>query len=102
MNLLECEQKFNNFFKSVIDESGEDYFVELVYRFSTVQFRDTKNLILPQREIIEKLLEDYKKELGFLFEEFANKSFEKGLSEKEINGHVKQWILNFQRNLQKN
>ena len=98
----EFKKKFEILFQNIIKESGEDYFVELVYRFSMVQFRNTENLILPQREIIEKLLEDYKKEMGFLFEEFANKSFDIGLSEKEINGYVKKWILDFQTNLQKN
>lgn len=86
------KERFRDFFKSEVALNGKLLVRELIFRFATVQFRDTHGFTAGKVEYIAKVFDEAQAELGNIFEEFAVFCIENGLDETFINSEMKEWL----------
>ena len=86
------KERFRNFFENEAALNGKLLVRELIFRFATVQFRNTHGFTAGKVEYIAKVFDEAQAELGKLFEEFAVLCFENGFDETFINSEMKKWL----------
>ena len=86
------KERFREFFENEAALNGKLLVKELIFRFATVQFRDTHGFEAGKVEYIAKVFDEAQTELGKIFEEFAVFCIENGLDETFINSEMKKWL----------
>lgn len=99
----EIELFKNRFYRFLEDEAalnGKLLVRELIFRFATVQFRDTHGFTAGKVEYIAKVFDEAQAEFGNIFEEFAVFCIENGLEEAFINSEMKKWLTEISQDLE--
>ena len=86
------KERFREFFENEAALNGKLLVRELIFRFATVQFRDTHGFEAGKVEYIAKVFDEAQTELGKIFEEFAVFCIENSLDETFINSEMKKWL----------
>ncbi len=86
------KKRFRDFLESEAELNGKLLVRELIFRFATVQFRDTHGFTAGKVEYIAKVFEEAQAEFGNIFEEFAVFCIENGFDETFINSEIKEWL----------
>ena len=83
------------FLDGALKEYGVDYTRELMYRFAIAQFRSPLGFTISPEELTMRISTNLQSDFGAIFEQFAEKAFEQGFSEAEINNYLKRFLLDF-------
>ena len=86
------KERFREFLESEASLNGKLLVRELIFRFATVQFRDTHGFEAGKVEYIAKVFDEAQAEFGKIFEEFAVFCIENGFDEVFINSEMKEWL----------
>ncbi len=93
--VTDYRKRANSYIDEVIEEYGVDYAKDLLYRFAMAQLRDSLGFRPSPEELVLRISTQIQSEFGTLFEQFANEAFNSGLTEADINRHLKTWLLDF-------
>ena len=94
------KNRFRDFLENEAALNGKLLVRELIFRFATVQFRDTHGFTAGKVEYIAKVFDEAQAELGNIFEEFAVFCIENGFDEAFINSEMKKWLTEISQDLE--
>ena len=94
------KNRFRDFLENEAALNGKLLVRELIFRFATVQFRDTHGFTAGKVEYIAKVFDEAQAEFGNIFEEFAVFCIENGFDETFINSEMKQWLTEISQDLE--
>jgi hypothetical protein len=94
------KERFREFLEDEAALNGKLLVRELVFRFATVQFRDTHGFTAGKVEYIAKVFDEAQAEFGNIFEEFAVFCIENGFDETFINSEMKKWLTEISQDLE--
>lgn len=93
-------ERFSEFLENEAALNGKLLVRELIFRFATVQFRDTHGFTAGKVEYIAKVFDEARAEFGNIFEEFAVFCIENGFDETFINSEMKKWLTEISQDLE--
>ncbi len=94
------KERFREFLESEAALNGKLLVREIIFRFATVQFRDTHGFEAGKVEYIAKVFDEAQAEFGKIFEEFAVFCIENGFDETFINSEMKEWLTGISKEME--
>ena len=94
------KERFREFLENEAAINGKLLVRELIFRFATVQFRDTHGFTAGKVEYIAKVFDEAQAEFGKIFEEFAVFCIGNGFDETFINSEMKKWLTEISQDLE--